>query len=175
MKIDLKKYKLEKAASKDDERPAYNRVFLDADNSVIIASTGVVMAVVPVDLALDDTSGSVPLDALAIARKRQTKENPAELSANGNVAVSVRDGQVFFDRGEEAMPKWMKLLPKKRQKPLLTVALNPKHLADLAEALGSAGRGVQLDMYGPGKPIRVTPLNDVAGATGVVMPIKVAA
>lgn len=171
MRVDLKKFKLEKAVSKNERRPALNSAYLDVENSVLIATDSNVLAVIPVELALDDTTGLVPVEALTLARKDQTKDEHAEIVANGRVSVRVRGERAEFDRADtDGFPDWKQFF-KRGKKPLVTLALNPKLLAHLAEAVGAGSGAVKLDIYGPDLPIRVSALGDESGAKGIVMPV----
>ena len=66
MRVNLKKFRIEKTASRDETRPSLNCVYLDVDNSVLVATDGYGMAVIPVtELGLDDESGLIPSEAIA--------------------------------------------------------------------------------------------------------------
>lgn len=171
MKVDLKKFKLEKAASRNDRRPVLNSAYLDTANSVLVATDSLGMAVVPVELAFDDTDGLIPVEALTLARKDQTKDDLAEIAVNGRVSVRVRGERAEFDRADgDGFPDWKQFF-KRGQKPVLTLALSPKLLTQVADAVGANGGAVKLDIFGPEKPIRVTALRSETGAKGIVMPV----
>lgn len=171
MKVDLKRYRIEKAASKNERRPVLQNVFYDAPNGVLVATDSHVMAVVPVEMAFDDATGAVPVEAVVLARKDQAKGELAEIVANGTVSVRVRGERAEFERSPgDYFPDWMPFF-KRGLKPVTTFALNPRMLMNCAEAVGGAG-GVSLEFFGPDKPIRVRALYDETGAKGIVMPIK---
>jgi hypothetical protein len=156
VKVDLKRFKIEKAASKDERRPVINNVFLDPANSVLVATDQYGMAVIPVrELAFDDTEGTIPPEAIQLARADQGKSDEAELTANGNVGVTLRGQLVEFERNPQAFPDWTEAM-KTKGKPIATLQLSPKTLQQVAEAIGS-GSIVKLEVYDNGKAI-VTPV-----------------
>lgn len=173
MRVNLKQFRIEKAASKDETRPILTHVFLDAVNGVMVATDGLAMAVVPVELSFDDATGLIPVEAIAIARNDQGKRDHAEISANGLVSVKLRGKRAEFERldPEAGFPGWMQLL-NRRKKPVLTFALNPKTLLQVTDALG--GGAVKIEVFAPGEPARVTPLSSAGdlGARGIVGTIR---
>lgn len=174
MRVDLKRFRVEKAASKDETRPILNNVYLDVDNGVLVATDSYSMAVVPVELALDDTSGLIPVEALAIARKDQGKRDQAEVVANGSVSVALRGKRAEFERAdaEDKFPDWVNVFRRQKGKPILTFAISPALLKSIADALG--GGAVKIEVFDVNEPLRVTPLGIAGdlGAKGIAMPIR---
>lgn len=178
MKVNLKLFKIEKATDKDERRPVLQQTWLDVDRGMLVATDGYMVAAVPVELAIDDASGAVPVEAIQIARNDQGKRPSAEISANGTVSVAAHGNRVEFERfsPEKGFPDWQKIVDA-QGKPVFSIALNPTLLKQLAEAIGGANGGVRLDVYaGERQPIRVTPLGVARelGARGALMPIGVA-
>ena len=81
MRID-KKYRIEKAASSDPTREILNSVSLEGDK--LIATTGKIIAVIPIQ---NDDGGKdtiVPISAIAAARKGAAKEMHLALDTSGD-------------------------------------------------------------------------------------------
>lgn len=176
MRVNLKKFRIEKAASKDETRPILNCVHLDVVHSVLVATDSYGLAVIPVsELALDDTEGLIPAEAIQLARADQGKRADADLSANGTVSVSLRGNLVEFARadGIDLFPDWTKAIATSGR-PVAVVAINPRTLVAVADAIGCGGM-VKLELFSSGKA-KVSPLywdEDVPMPRGLVMTQKV--
>lgn len=172
MKVNLKRFKIEKVVSTRDGRPALKHVYLDVAGSVLVATDSMALAVVPVsELAFDDTEGLLPVEAIVLARKDQPKDELAELVANGRASVRMGGERADFDRPTwDGFPNWRGLFEWTRSKPVVSIRLSPRRLLELAQALGNEN-AVTLDVYGPSVQMRVTPLYGEAGAKGILMPI----
>jgi hypothetical protein len=156
VKIDLKRFKIEKAARKDGHLPTLNGVYFDPEDAVLVAGDGYGLAVVPIrEVGLDDDAGMIPAEAIQLARASQGKSPDAELSANGNVTVGLRGKPVEFAReSSEGFPDWSEQM-KTSGRPVATFILSPKTLQNVADALGSGL--VKLELHSGGKA-KVSPV-----------------
>ena len=163
MRID-KRYKLEKVTG--GVRSCTVEPVLEGDHA--IATDGTCMAVVPVERAGIDVDGPIPIDALKASRAR----NEGGLIALEKGAAVLGSG-VSYPRDHGEFVEWRKVLPVNSVVPEYTISLNPAALAQLAAALGVAGRpaGVTLFFYGENSPIAVRPR--ISGESyGVIMPMR---
>lgn len=131
--------RLELAASKDDTRPHLNQVYLDVEAvpPVLVATSGHVLALVPVELHPDDVTGPIALDALADARKAAGRGADAvcELRAPEGGTRSV-DGVIRPRGGEDFPPYKRVMVDYDGQKDCVSIGLDAKLLWELAQALG---------------------------------------
>lgn len=172
MKLDLRRFKIEKAAGRSDYRPAIAQPYLDVEEKVIVATDTFMMAIVPVELDDGDTSGAVPTQALVEARRRTTKTKPQGIRLNGRAEVG--DGDVSFKRPAEnsPFPAWRTIADKKRGKPVAEFGINPFFLARLAEAIGCVkDEAVKVTYYGPTESLVIEPLRSTG--RGVLMPVRI--
>lgn len=175
MRID-KEYRIEKTACADRERRGLCDAYLDADDlerPVLVSTDLLVMAIVPVTLDDDDTTGNVPLKALDLARKE--KRDALYLSANGDIKLG---NDVSMPRGEGVFPDYKRLssVPGEVTR---EITLNPNLLLRACQAIGiskSKRDGVTLVIRGDMDPIIVKPsLRDGTvenKAYAIVMPMR---
>ncbi len=144
MKIN-KKYQIEKAASTDETRHPLMNVHIAEDGKHLVATTGRMLAIVPVEMEPNDErgNGAIMPTALIAARKTTKKNDSAcRLALNGSFQLS--DG-VTLPRPENpgVFPQYAQVIPKD---PVIkhTVTLNPELLLSLAKALGDS-RSITLE------------------------------
>lgn len=178
MNID-KKYKLEKAASKD--RPKINSIRIEADNvntsddGKAIATDGSMLAVVPValsgvDFSKPDSKGEANLsvDTFKAARRLAgsgKNGSPISITLNGNAHLP--DGSNHPYAGNE-YPNWQCLVPDKIGKEF-TVSISAKKLLALAEAIGSPDH-VTMSFNSASEVIHVKGNKQSGEAFGLLMP-----
>ena len=160
-----KKYKIEKAVSTDGTRYVLNHVYLDVEKKRAVATTGRILAVVPCDIADDDVTGMIPVDAIKAARK--VKGLNIVVGANGN--CETLNGQTF-KRPDGTFPKYEGVIPKHASGGI-KISLNAKFLYQLAQATGDDE--VILDIQDAGSAVIVTPYHREPNAFGVIMPIRI--
>jgi DNA polymerase III sliding clamp (beta) subunit (PCNA family) len=169
--------KIEKIASKDETCYALNGVYHDKTAKALIATDGHRMIILPVTENEHDDDGIVPLDAIKAARdsakKNKYNEAPNMTVVDGKVSVPM--GGLTLPIVDAQFPEWQRVLPSfnPADKNVVTITINAKYLAELAEALGSRDSGVQIsfqldDTYGP---IAVRPSAE-NGAHAVLMPVR---
>lgn len=159
--------KIEKAASKDQSRPALCSAYLKirGEEAFLEATNSYIAARLPVDSTEDDTEGFIPLEAVLEARKIRAGEIQVTPEM---VRVSMGKRAVEWER--ESYGKWPdfdSLIPEEGE---TTIAFNVGQLADLAAALGT--EVVRLTVTGLYEKIRVEPATK-DGSVGVLMPYKV--
>jgi hypothetical protein len=167
-----KSCKIEKAASKDQTRQNLHHPILTksaAGEDVLVACDGHILAVVPVLAFHDDTSGPISGDALALARKNAKKTDAASVRANGSLVLA--DGATLPRPEQEGYyPNWEQILESsKSQEPTVTLGLNAKLMADLAEALGSNKGVIKLEITDANSAIRVS----TDKGYGLIMPARI--
>lgn len=163
-----KKYKIDRAASDDPTRAVHNVLLSDNEKqAVLVATNGRILAVVPVEKQDGDTNGLIPAKAFIELRREFPKKYDQMMSAQVNGAVVLPSGRTF-QMGEGTFPKWEMIIPKADSRPF-KVKLNPTHLVDLAEAIGSAD-GVTLS-FDPADPQQSIVVNEGAKAFGLLMPM----
>ncbi len=185
MKIDPR-FKIEKAASKDDSRPVLMKVHLDAEKQRLEATDSYVLAVVPVELGENDdaTSGFIPHAALALARKAKYNPEPITVTAD-QVAVCVDDATTTFERDNEGqfpnVDQLFDIDPPHHDE--LKIGIDPWKLVQAAEALGATRtRGVVHLSFTPSRedsrkldalrPLLVTVPGEPE-AKAIVMPVRI--
>lgn len=186
-----RRFKPETVASQDDSRLAIQNLSIDIhnDKTVVVATDGRRLVVVPCEIDSIHEIGLVPVEAIKQARtvkvKRQPRQSsqrgryrnhdiePAELEVplNGQAKFDKGPVHITIDRPDEytVYPKWQPLIP--LSEPTFTVGLNAELLAGLAEALGSDGM-VTLQFRGADKIIHVT-ADKHSGAFGLLMPCRI--
>ena len=176
---------IEGACSQDQTRPAITGVYLEKNTETktarLIASNGVILAILPVQTDDRDASGHIAPEAFKQARKA-CKSPESFISANGicTLANGMEIGRPVLGN----FPKIDQLIPGGESK--FSVSLDPEQLFRLAEAIGSA-RGVTLEIVGEGMAMRVKPCRNQSaknakggkvgfcpadsGAFGLIMPV----
>lgn len=149
---------IEKACSCDASRPMLNHVYFqrNADGfhkDRLLATNGVIAAIVPVLASESDVAGYICPASLKASRKSKL-ESP-EFVANG--VVKMADGQEFARVDLGRYPNMDAVTPKEETK--FSISIDPELLYQLAQAIGSE-RGVRLEVSGDGKAIRVKPINN---------------
>lgn len=176
MRLNLRKYLIERAADPKGLRPALHCTWLDVEKKRLYASDSYIMASVPVEVDEGDVSGQIPLAATKQARTNQRKSRMSNAvidAPEGTIEVAMLGGKMILNRGNDSKPEFKKIMtPKAKTKPVLSIGLNAELAARLQAALG-AKQGLRLDIYGPLEKIHVTALGDDE-AVGVLMPIRLA-
>lgn len=143
--------KVEQAASKDAARPVLAHIYFDAERGELQATDSYILARVPVEVGLDETSGFLPVDAVKASRKREA----GGLHCNGSIDVmpaywdndSDSPALQSFPRLEVGQwPHVDQLWP--AGEPVFSVGINAGFLKRLAEALGAEDTAVTLSFVG---------------------------
>lgn len=179
-----RRFKPEIIASTDRQALTHLCIDIHNDKTVIVATDGRRLVVVPCEIDSIHEVGLVPVEAIKQARTVKVKRKsrgrfrsgrdiePAELevSLNGKVQFDKGPVHITIDRpaADVVYPKWPQIIP--TSGPTFTVALNAELLAGLAKALGSDG-AVQLQFRGENDPIHVT-ADKHSGAFGLLMPCR---
>lgn len=174
-----RRFKPEIIASKDETRFAMQNLNIDIhnDKTVIVATDGRQLVVVPCEIDSIHEIGLVPVEAIKQARTVKVKRKsrgrdiePAELemSLNGKVQFDKGHVHITIDRPDVDIhyPKWPQFIP--TSEPTFTVSFNAEYLAGIAKALGSDG-AVTLQFRGECDPIHITS-DKHSGAFGLLMP-----
>jgi hypothetical protein len=179
MKID-RTYKLEKAVSGDELRPAINYILLEDDHA--IATNGHILAKVPIERN-GESDGLLNPAAITTARKYQKSDN-LDISMQGN-SVTIdeitrgdsRTGNFhivprLLPSGEgETFPDWKSVVPELKQ--VHKVGLNVNNLKALAEAIGADTVVLEMEAGQPHKGIIVRPVAKHNKAEGLLMPCRI--
>lgn len=164
----IPKERIEKAVSTDESRVSICNVFLENGN--LVATDGRQMVVVTQESDPADVDGMIPTRVFGIARQMG--------------ATTVRVGKKFFTfkdkAGEKVMsiqrpaydipfPNWRQLMDsRKKEKPTITIALNPTLLYKVAQALSMGNQELfTMKIFGEKDPIQITTTD---GRVALVMP-----
>lgn len=162
--------KIEKAISKAADRPVLQQPYLkhrDDGSSVLYASDGRIVAIVPVEDATEDLQGTVHIEAIKAARK-------------GSCVVRCEDkyviaeNEVAYPRNENYTDNFppVETLLRSKQDTEYEIAFSAKALYDLVQSLGADV--VKLRFGQPNEPITIIPHAGagpvIHGAKGVLMP-----
>jgi hypothetical protein len=150
------------SSSKNVTRPHTQHVRFD--NGVLMATDGVILAVVPVRDSDDDFDGLLPNDLI-----------PGSSVELGSERVENMDCGISIVRPENVNgPDYVRLFPSEEHEPEFSVRIDAALLFELAKAICGKDRWtkgslkVTLDFY-KDKPTKVTPLTPVeSGACGLI-------
>ena len=142
--------KIEKVICKDVNRLNIQHAHLDVEKKRLVATDGKRMVVLGVTPEEHDVSGPVSADAIKAARKAKSGEivcsNSSLAVANG--PMFTRETGVQFPDVDRAVPTF-----NEGSTGTVTIALNAKYLAEIAEALGTTNVTLTFQMdtakYGP--------------------------
>jgi hypothetical protein len=171
----LPREKIEKAcASGEHARPSLEVVHLDVENKRVVASNGLILAQVPVEVGDGDVSGPLPMDAIKLSRR---DVGPRILRTEDEKIIVVSDkGRVHFDR-----PKVKHDIPSKADKIFRDpnppfVVLDAWLLYRLAQAISEPlGDNLPVKLHLPSRldgenALVVTPLE--GEGKGMIMPYQ---
>jgi len=149
MRLINEKQKPEICCSKDQTRPHLCAAYLDVDRKTLVSTDGHRLITVPVEVDEGDTSGPIPPQALADARRYggTIKANGAAVLSNG----------ATFERPDVQFPPYGAVIESKPQYPI-SISFNAKYLAEIAKAL-DAQKGqvtITFDACDQLSPIHIT-------------------
>ena len=136
--------KIEKACGHKDVRYYLNEPYLDVENSVIIATSGTILAACPVELDEGDISGTVTAESIKAAIKaspvKAIKHKTANIKANGSLQL---DNGQSFPRAELTRKRvdYQRVIPD-TDKIEMVISLDAKLLKDLSDAINAPGSSV---------------------------------
>lgn len=174
---------IERVTSKDKARPALTHAYLNTERGTLEATNSYAAVVVPVEIEEGDESGLIPAEALK-AQRKASKYTEASLSVNGNVSLATPEGEQSWKKGEGQFANLHQLTPTEWSN--FRIALNPKFLLELAQALGDP-ESVTLEFVrqtdkdegedvgsfpSPLRPMRVT-VPRGGDSYGILMPIRI--
>ena len=148
-------------------RAALAGVYLDVEKKTLSASNGKILAVIPVKVSEDDSSGFITPDQLKRGRKGTTRANPmSTLRANGDIKYS--DGSTSPREDLGTFPDLSVVTPNKEDE-TISIILDAGLLKQLADAVSDTkmGHGVKLHIKNASAPIRV----EGTLGNGVIMPM----
>jgi DNA polymerase III sliding clamp (beta) subunit (PCNA family) len=168
MQID-KRYKLEKAVSKDSSRENLLNVHVTRRHAV--ATNGHILAIVPVKSEKDDTPGWLTPDALRLARKMAPKGiDNIDIILNGQQILP--DGTTMArPNGDVRAPRIFSILRRSHNDRKFKVGINASLLKDLSEAIGA--EEIVLEISKPDQAILVKPVRGEDGTAGLIMPVRI--
>lgn len=159
---------IEKVCSKNETRVVLTNAYFDKDKARLIAANGISMAVIPVTVEENDTTGFVSPAALKEYRK-QSKRYNVSIELNGSQKI----GPVTFERPTAetcgTFPNVDQVIPKDATEHTTVIGLNAELLADLASALGSRDGVVTLKIKSAIDLIMVS----TGYGDGLLMPVRV--
>lgn len=177
-----KEMKIEGVCSTDKLRCALAEPYLEIDNGAahLIATNGRMLVALPVETGTNDASGYVSRDVLKAARKAGNKRDKAEISLNGVAEIA---GGITMPREGVAkeckFPNWRQVVPNFEGKQTLSIGLDPAFLMAIANAIGSEGVSLTVELTGEKYhtgPIKVAPAGKFivghGAPTAVLMPLR---
>ncbi len=163
-----KKYKLEKAVSKDPLRENLHNIIIQGKQA--FATDSYIMAVVPVKMEKGDTPGLMSPDALKLGRKATLKGfDEIRIALDGS--QKLQDGTVLPRPEGDHPDRLQSILSDAQKKRKVKFGINVSLLKDLSDAIGADE--VVLELAAPDKAILVRPLKDSNGEKGIIMPVRV--
>ena len=159
-----KEYKPEKACDPSNSRFQLSDARLVGDT--LLATSGRLLAVIPVERDESDTDGPISKEALVASRKGLKRGQSAEIIANGDLKI-VPQGMTFPRSEPGEWPSCDALLRDEPAESVQNISLDAKLLRDLSEALGSSA--VKLPFRGKGRAIKVEACD--TDAHGLIMPL----
>lgn len=160
---------IERAAADGDIRAYLNHVHLDVEGKCVVASDGMVLAMVPVEVDEEDTTGPITKDAIKHARKG-AKKAEATILANGSLRMPLAGVTLDRPTGEGTFPDYRRVLVTDEDLP--TICLDADLLSDLASAMNrrdAKNNGVRLHLPRTSDSnIKVEPMWGPPGAVGVM-------
>lgn len=170
----------EKVSTKDSSRPMLAQPWLDCEGKRLLSCDGFALAVIPVELHENDTTGPIPICAIKEARKAGS--SGSIVADNDSVSVETGTGTFSYTRPEDvtAYPDVDQII--KGAVPEFgveaTITLDAQKLYDLAKALVEPDRDkslkIQLFVTRDTSPVYVKPLFTDDGSKcnyGLIMPV----
>ena len=157
----------------------YPLPFLDVAGKRLLATDGRAVAVIPVDVDDDDTSGTVDADAFKRATKLGLSRQDAVLGANG--CHRLIDGSTMpRPQSDLRFPlESTDSILRDAHEGELRIGINADLLAKLAKALGSERVELRVTIeerkgkQGVFSAMEVLPIDGIPGAKGAIMPVLV--
>jgi hypothetical protein len=167
-----KECKIEKCVSKDPTRKVLHNMHLTPGGR-LIATDGLKLVALKVDMAPDETPGPVTPEAVAASRKRSAV---GTVICNGSLAIPGTG--VTMERPEDHnFPRWAQVIPSyvnKKDEKHTILSLDATLLSQIQEAFGS--QFVTLTIAGTESPMVVKPSGRMAcdrRSYAVFMPARV--
>lgn len=190
MKIPAHKI-VEACVSVDEAHSVLNYPYLDTlmngtgtIETVIIATDGRCLTVIPVHEVAADSLGLLSADAIRYARKVQKVvfeccecgaecvcEDLPNIEINASAeAIMLPSGESFPRPTKVQFPDWRKVLPKEEM--TRVISLDVELLEKVCQAIGT--KKVTIEISGPEQAMRITPGNshERDGSFGLLMPMK---
>jgi hypothetical protein len=163
-----KKYRLEKAVSKDPMRESLQNVYVTKRHAT--ATNGHILAIVPVKSEDTDTPGPLSPDALKLGRKAMPKGlEEIRIALDGKQVLP--DGVALPRPEVDGFPKLYRILRDAYRGRKYKIGINAGLLKDLSDAMGTDQ--VILEIQSPDKAVLVRPLKEDAGERGIIMPVLI--
>jgi len=166
--------KIEVVAAKDKTRPVLSNVHLDVEHKRLVATNGHSLAVNPVEVDDQDTSGPISPEAIKLARKSGRKWADRHILANGDLRVPLAGVSLDRPEDEREYPDFDQIVPRvDAENTPASIALDAKLLYELSQAICEDGNRVIL-WINPVKhgPIYVKPATVSSENYGVIMPVN---
>lgn len=177
--------KIEKCvANKRDPRYYLQHVYLDADNARLLSTDGHHLAVLPVELEDQDTSGAVPADAFKAARKRSNLDDKGQCSITINEHCETADGATLPRPDSDFVyPDVDRIIPDRdgdRTEVIINAdllaniqaAITPNELGKQAGVVLSFARGEDGGIAASEAILVLDRQDPDSGALGVLMPMR---
>lgn len=169
--------KIEKATSKDVSRYVLTEPYLDVENKAMVATNGVIIAVVPVELSESDKSGHITAENLQSIRK--TRNCSAEC---GDDWIETDNSKIVRSNLGN-FKNWKIVIPPLDRETKFQIGLNIKLLWELCQAIGCETARLEFSDDLSAVFVRPTSVGSVnhpskpaanPDAYGVIMPTRLA-
>lgn len=171
------------AAAKEATRYAMDVVKFDATASVLVATDGCGLAVVPVECEGEASDALLSLETVRAAAKNPTRFASEavvrpHVPDDKSVTVLRRDGNLIMPQIDPTtvgnFPEYAAVIPARRNgtSDATVITLNVEILTNLAKAMGATSLRIQID--GPTTPVRLDAFdedNRLNGCYGALMPM----
>lgn len=181
MQADFKKYDLTQATATEAGRFAMQGILIEPEQKRAVATNGRILAIVPLEsVGEHDSKGIIPAETWKAAAKATPNHgNKPEVTVNGAVTLTTRQGTTTTAKLEGDFPRYESVIPTSDRVPVWKIRISAGYLLALAKAIGSPKVGknnlhhaVTLEVFlGPHEPIRVTCTE--SDGVGYIMPIVV--
>ena len=166
---------LDKAtAGKKDMRSTLLEPYLDTEHERIVATNGHILAVCPVELDENDTSGTVSSEsikaALKIAPERARRDKTANVKANGSLVLE--NGATFPRESNGPFPQIDRVIPDTSVAEMV-ISFDAKLLKELADAINTPGTSVIKLHIKDNNSAFYVESDDMSDCYGVIMPCRV--
>lgn len=163
-------------ADEKSNRPTIAHPYLEIKDGTarVIATNGMALVSIPVDVEEGEESGWVSIPALSAARKAaSSRQDDASVHCNGTCRTATADFPRPFKDSEMKFPNYRQVIPEGEQKGVMKLAFNVNLLAAVVKAAGGTGIvGVHQPADDPTAPMTLSIQGAKDGTLAIMMPCR---